>query len=134
MLHGTNPTAVADISTSGFRIDLAGTGAGSAFGPGAYLAEASSKSDEYARPDEDGLYTMLICRVCLGKVARTERSVWEDTSARDLVETVKQGDSYDSLLGDRESFRGTYREFVVYNPDAIYPEFILTYRRTGPGY
>merc|ERR1711920_1104907 len=134
LFHGSSPEAVVGISTSGFRIDLAGSSAGAAFGPGAYLAEASTKSDEYSKPDCNGVYAMLICRVCLGKVARTEHFVWEEKSAQELVTTVMKGEKYDTLLGDRESFRGTYREFLAFQSDAVYPEFILGYRRKGPGY
>ena len=34
-------------------------------GKGIYFAEASSKSDEYATDDEDGLYCMLLCKAAL---------------------------------------------------------------------
>ena len=40
-------------------------------------------------------------------------------------------DEYDSLLGDREKARGTFREFVVYDKDQIYPEYAIIYRRSA---
>ena len=36
---------------------------------------------------------------------------------------------YDSVLGDREKCSGTYREFIVYDDDFVYPDFIVKYRR-----
>lgn len=36
---------------------------------------------------------------------------------------------YHSLLGDREKCRRTFREFVVYDDDQVYPEFAVWYKR-----
>jgi hypothetical protein len=36
---------------------------------------------------------------------------------------------YHSLLGDREKCRKTFREFVVYDDDQVYPEFAVWYER-----
>jgi hypothetical protein len=36
---------------------------------------------------------------------------------------------YHSVLGDREKCRKTYKEFVVFASDQVYPEFIVTYKR-----
>ena len=58
------------ISEQGFRRILAGVNAGTAFGRGCYFAEASSKSDEYAQPDSDGHFVMLLCRVVCGEMFR----------------------------------------------------------------
>ena len=45
---------------------------GTMFGGGAYLAEASSKSDEYSTQDPSGVfkdrYAFLLCRVTLGNM------------------------------------------------------------------
>lgn len=38
---------------------------------------------------------------------------------------------YNSTLGDREKVRGTYREFVVYDDNQAYPEYIVLYRRVA---
>jgi len=37
--------------------------------------------------------------------------------------------AYHSVLGDREHARGTFREFIVYDDNQVYPEFLLWYRR-----
>ena len=36
---------------------------------------------------------------------------------------------YDSVLGDREKCRGTYKEFVIYDADQVYPAYVVKYRR-----
>eukprot|EP00929_Paragymnodinium_shiwhaense_P076129 TRINITY_DN3906_c0_g1_i1.p1 TRINITY_DN3906_c0_g1~~TRINITY_DN3906_c0_g1_i1.p1 ORF type:complete len:499 (-),score=61.39 TRINITY_DN3906_c0_g1_i1:88-1584(-) len=130
--HGTNPDAAANIIHTGFRIDLAGTAVGCAFGKGAYLAEASTKSDEYAHHGSglfSKMYAMLLCRTCLGKVAYTEEFYHSSSTTRDLVDDIIAKKTYDTLLGDRESAVGTYREFIVFNKKQIYPEFVLLYHR-----
>ncbi|CAE7249663.1 PARP12 [Symbiodinium sp. CCMP2456] len=70
LFHGTSPVGAKAISEQGFRRILAGVNAGTAFGRGCYFAEASSKSDEYAQPDSDGHFVMLLCRVVCGEMFR----------------------------------------------------------------
>jgi len=33
------------------------------------------------------------------------------------------------VLGDRKASVGTYREFVVYGDDQVYPEYLVLYSR-----
>jgi len=132
LFHGTSPEAANAIISSGFRIDLAGSFAGCAFGKGAYLAEASTKADEYARPGNglfSSMYAMLLCRVALGRVARVEEFYSSSASTREVVDGIIASGSHHSLLGDREAAAGTYREFVVFKREQIYPEFVLLYHR-----
>lgn len=37
--------------------------------------------------------------------------------------------THDSVLGDRQKARGTYREFVIFDSALAYPEYIVIYRR-----
>ena len=99
------------------------------FGKGAYFAEESTKSDEYTTPEsvKIGLsfethYSMLLCRVCLGEAYRIED--FDERAERHVLHT----DTYDSLLGDREATRGTFREFIVYEEGQVYPEYVITYK------
>ena len=119
------------ISRTGFRIDLAGTATGLGFGRGAYYAERSTKADEYStsRQVQVGLveedhFRMLLCRVCLGEVYRI--TDFDVAAERYVVGSSR----YDSLLGDREKASGTFREFVVYDKDQIYPEYAIIYKRS----
>lgn len=132
LFHGTSPEAATGIVHSGFRIDLAGTASGCAFGKGAYLAEASTKSDEYSKHG-DGIfgqmYAMLLCRTVLGRTVRVEDFYHHSDVVKKLVDGIIANSTHDCLLGDRESKVGTYREFIVFKREQIYPEFVLLYHR-----
>lgn len=129
LFHGTSPSGAVGIKEHGFDINQAGKHAGSLYGPGLYFAENSSKSDEYASEDRGGEYAglcaMLLCRVVLGHTLE-----WAEAAGPQLLAQWKEG-AYDSLLGDREKLKGTYREFVL-PPSAArgaYPEYIIIYKR-----
>jgi hypothetical protein len=96
------------------------------YGCGAYCAESSTKADEYAKDEPDGyykgVYALLLCRAVMGKMYYTTQ---RDTSAGDKVASG----NYDSTLGDRTKHTGTFREFVLYNADQVYPEYIVLYSR-----
>lgn len=100
------------------------------YGSGAYLAEHCTKADEYSSDEPGGyyedVYALLLCRVCLGKFYYT---TVRDTEAG---EKVKNGE-FDSTVGDRLASAGTFREFVLYNADAIYPEYVIMYSRVHAG-
>lgn len=51
LLHGTDPTFAVAILRHPFTVDCACKNGGTMFGPGIYLAESSTKADEYARDD-----------------------------------------------------------------------------------
>eukprot|EP00927_Polykrikos_kofoidii_P033965 TRINITY_DN28801_c0_g1_i1.p1 TRINITY_DN28801_c0_g1~~TRINITY_DN28801_c0_g1_i1.p1 ORF type:complete len:383 (-),score=49.90 TRINITY_DN28801_c0_g1_i1:59-1207(-) len=129
LFHGTKPEAVENICKSDFMINLAGSAAGSLYGKGIYFGENSTKSDEYATDSNSGiykgLYAMLLCRVTLGRVLY-DSSV--NVNAADLQNKCTSG-QFDSILGDREKCRGTYREFIVFKNDVAYPELAIVYRR-----
>jgi len=129
LFHGTKPIAAESITSDDFRIDLAGTSAGSLYGRGIYLAENSSKADEYAHPDpKTGLHTMLICRVTLGQFLLTAEV---DPDPRKCEEACLRGESH-SIIGDRKACRGTFREFCVFDEDQVYPSYVVRYRRIMP--
>merc|ERR1712032_14471 len=51
LFHGTGEKAASAITEGDFRMDLAGSNAGTLYGRGIYFSECSVKSDEYARED-----------------------------------------------------------------------------------
>jgi len=139
VFHGTSYHAADSIAAQGFNIELAGSMTGSMFGRGAYFAERCIKSDEYAscyhgvrrgsccnteRP-------ILVCRVLLGKYRYTDET---SPNRSGLESDCLEGD-YDSVLADREAANlrrdrtPTYREFVVFDKDQVYPEYVVWYRR-----
>lgn len=125
LFHGTNPESAQSIARDFFRVERAGSSAGTMFGPGIYLAENASKSDEYAKEGSGvyvGLCAVLLCRCALGEVLTV-------SEAGDMRERVKEG-GYDAVCGDRLRAVGTFREMVFFNEEAVYPEFIVIYTRT----
>lgn len=127
--HGTNPVAAKSISTTDFDLKRVGTARGSLFGRGLYFAESCLKADEYAQPDERGFYPVLLARVVLGRPNLCQQS----RSAIDpnLLEhsCTKIPPDFDSIIGDRETTVGTFREFVVFDNNQVYPEFIVWYQK-----
>eukprot|EP00929_Paragymnodinium_shiwhaense_P068890 TRINITY_DN34740_c0_g1_i1.p1 TRINITY_DN34740_c0_g1~~TRINITY_DN34740_c0_g1_i1.p1 ORF type:complete len:477 (-),score=66.14 TRINITY_DN34740_c0_g1_i1:87-1517(-) len=127
LFHGSTPSGALGIGEDGFRLDLAGSHAGTMFGKGAYFAECSSKSDEYASADPSGLfagrYALLLCRVVCGEF------FYQTKSDIPAVEKALKSQEYDGVLGDREAAVGTYREFVVFDQEQVYPEYVLIYKR-----
>jgi len=128
--HGTSPHGATGISTSGFRLRYSGSNAGSMYGPGLYFAECSSKSDEYAIDDQEGIYKgvycLLLCRVVLGETLRLTTG---GEATHGMIKSAVESAAYDSVLGDREASVGTYREFVVFQEDQVYPEYLILYKR-----
>lgn len=127
LFHGSSPAGALGIGNDGFNMSKVGSNVGTMFGGGAYFAEASSKSDEYANTDPGGVfagkYAFLLCRVLVGNAFYITQS---DIPA--IEEALATG-SYDAVLGDREAAVGTYREIVVFDESQIYPEYVVVYER-----
>lgn len=123
--HGTSALGAEGITSEDFKLDLAGSNAGTLYGRGVYLAECCTKSDEYAGDNSVTKRHLLLCRSVLGNIHYTDKAV-NDADA--LVQSCLNG-PYHSVLGDRAKARGTYREFIVYDNEAVYPAYILEYRQ-----
>jgi len=125
LFHGTNPSSAMSILKTGFALAHAGSATGTMYGEGVYMAETSSKSDEYGRDDGGntypGLNAILVARCFIGNPFIVNQ-------AGDHVTTAKET-GFHCVCGDRESTVGTYREFVFFNEGQIYPEFTIIYRR-----
>merc|ERR1712166_1586392 len=125
LYHGTNPSSSMSILKSGFSLDHAGKSTGTMFGYGVYLAECSSKSDEYATDDGGGTYpglrALLVCRCLVGNAL-------VETEPGDYSSAAKDG-GFDCVVGDRESKVGTYRELIFHDESQLFPEFTVIYRR-----
>lgn len=93
LMHGTKPELVLSLVNTGLNPNLSGSGAGTAFGEGVYLAEDAGKTDQYVSEDARydatselhkilygrthrhpgrNVYYLLVCRVALGYSARTQ--------------------------------------------------------------
>ncbi|CAE7398902.1 tank-1 [Symbiodinium necroappetens] len=125
LFHGTSLAGEAGITEGDFRLNMAGSNAGTLYGNGVYLAEAVSKSDEYTTPHPNGLRSMLICLSALGQVNYNDQ---KRPDGDELAASCKGG-GFHSILGDREKIRGTYREIVVFDEDQVYPAYVCRYKR-----
>merc|ERR1712151_1378995 len=85
-----------------------------------------TKADEYSKADENGEFCLLMCRALGGHVKYVEAL---EPDAESLVRACTEG-PYDCILGDRKK-RGTYREFVFYDTENLYVEYIIRYKREG---
>lgn len=125
LFHGTNAKNALSICHNSFKLSLAGDCTGTLYGRGAYFAESITKADEYAKPNERGEYTVLLCRVLGGRVMYTDE---ENPDPEELRHSCIQG-PYNCILGDREKCRNTFREFVFYDSENLYAEYIIHYKR-----
>merc|ERR1711871_1398279 len=116
--HGTSIAGAKAICETDFKQSFAGSATGTLYGPGTYFAESCTKADEYAKSDDSGEYVMLLVRVVGGRVRYTAEP---EPDAQALTNDVLHGD-YDTVLGDREKCRNTFKEIVVFGSDQAYPE------------
>ncbi|CAE8584138.1 unnamed protein product, partial [Polarella glacialis] len=124
LFHGTSASAAVNICSTDFKMRLAGSATGTLYGRGSYFAESVTKADEYAK-EEDGFYTILLCRVLGGNVRYCdERSPDPEKLEADCVEGP-----CDCILGDRIKTSGTYREFILFDTENVYPEYIMKITR-----
>jgi hypothetical protein len=125
LFHGTSKSTMMKIMGGDFLIRTAGDNKGTLYGNGVYMAESITKADEYAQPDDDGLYRVILCRVIGGNVLYNDDV---DPKGDELRDKAIYG-SFDSVVGDREKVRNTYKEIVVYDADQVYPAYELVYKR-----
>ena len=103
LMHGTNPTVLLSVLSTGTNERFSGTNAGTAYGDGTYLAEDAGKNDQYVGVDEQydagselhkrlyrhgahhpgKVYYLLVCRVALGHHVRTQAAGKAATSMDD---------------------------------------------------
>ena len=115
LFHGTTRKGAKGIAASGF--DLTRSQRGLYGHPSIYLAESSQKSDQYAvarkkRSRQDATLCLLVVRVALGKT--------------EMFEAQKEGESYGTIVGGTDK---RFREFIVKNPEHLYPQFLVEYTR-----
>mmetsp|Transcript_101147 Transcript_101147/g.294528 ORF Transcript_101147/g.294528 Transcript_101147/m.294528 type:complete len:893 (-) Transcript_101147:11-2689(-) len=128
LLHGTSHAGAAAISSDDF--DMARARPTGLYGAGIYLAESVSKSDEYVQGDASSgveLFPILLCRVCLGNVYYCAEKLPDRRNLEDRC--LRQ--QWHSVLGDRKKTSGTFREFIIYDPNQVFPGYIVYYKRTA---
>eukprot|EP00419_Tripos_fusus_P081418 CAMPEP_0172940912 /NCGR_PEP_ID=MMETSP1075-20121228/224278_1 /TAXON_ID=2916 /ORGANISM="Ceratium fusus, Strain PA161109" /LENGTH=725 /DNA_ID=CAMNT_0013802321 /DNA_START=22 /DNA_END=2196 /DNA_ORIENTATION=+ len=121
VFHGTSPEVAQLICATDFKVRTAGSNTGTLYGRGLYFAESITKADEYAQADKHGHCAVLLCRVLGGRVLYTD----EVAPDSDMLANACIEGPYDCVLGDREQCRGTYREFVFFDSEDVYPEYVI---------
>ncbi|XP_062622275.1 uncharacterized protein LOC134283813 [Saccostrea cucullata] len=133
LFHGTKSQFVGNIKAKG--VDPKHGSDGGMFGRGIYCAESSTKADQYADDkDKRGQKgKMFLMRMLLGHIFLTEKdkkykqppcyNCYKDDCADPGHER------FDSVVGVKQQTGGLFREFVVYDKDQCYPEYLITYDR-----
>lgn len=133
LFHGTKKEFVPNIISKGVDPKL-GSDEGM-FGRGVYCCESSTKADQYA-DDTDKRGTkgrMFLMRFLLGHMYLTEKPT--KYKLPPCYHCRKDGcrnqshQAYDSVVGVKQQSGGLFREFVVYEKDQCYPEYLITYIR-----
>ncbi|XP_076446273.1 uncharacterized protein LOC143283790 isoform X2 [Babylonia areolata] len=137
LFHGTRQEALSKIYNQGldFRVTTRAM-----LGKGVYSAESSTKADQYADKRESRAppgtpLTMMLIRVLLG-----EPYLYTDPDPKEFDRPPclrcqgrpKECGCRESRLHDSVVFDANgklFREFVVYDRDVCYPEYIITYIR-----
>ena len=129
------------------------------FGGGFYLAENSSKSNQYipcpgceknaifygegcsCRDQENLEFSMILYRATLGDIhvaVAYDKNTYQtgQNGRRVRRPPIKNGTNelYDSVMGESERYGGNrlrHREFVLYEPSQAYPEYVIQFKRSA---
>ncbi|KAH9523240.1 hypothetical protein Btru_066183 [Bulinus truncatus] len=142
VLHGTKVERIGALTQRGFNIKRSDPNA--LFGKGIYTTDSSTKADQYADDPEHRRplkwrNKLILSRVLLGNVylSTTKPEKDEDKLTGPPCMTCLNASrrrchcnsqKFDSVLGERQL---RFREFVTYDDDNIYPEYVITYKRTN---
>ncbi|XP_060083055.1 uncharacterized protein LOC132562332 [Ylistrum balloti] len=127
--HGTDDERIKRISEKGLDPRYGGNGM---FGQGIYGAECSTKADQYADTStsrQSQGRKMLMMRLLLGDTFVTsvpEKYSLPPCKTCNKVKCLTHHHNYDSVVADGQWL---FREFVVYDKNQCYPEYIITYDR-----
>ncbi|KAI8798496.1 protein mono-ADP-ribosyltransferase PARP14 [Biomphalaria glabrata] len=137
VLHGTKTDRIGALSENGLRTKNANPNA--MFGKGIYTTDSSTKADQYAdfRHKRRPLHyrnKLVLSRILLGNVflykdmpEKDECKLSGPPCMRCLQDVCNCNfTKFDSVLGEHKL---RFREFVTYDEDKIYPEYIITYKR-----
>eukprot|EP00935_MAST-01C_sp_MAST-1C-sp1_P002752 g2752.t1 len=157
LMHTPSLGVLLGIVDGGFDERFAGSNCGTSYGAGTYFAEDSAKTDQYARcdltygaGDNRGLHRklysasyshpgdvfyVLVCRVVLGhyiettSTAQVQPGVFSlDGRNRRQLAAIPGSNPprpYHSLLGTAYP---RFREFVSFNSNYLYPEYLIAYQ------
>lgn len=127
MVGNVNPTLCADgqcavcgIAGQSLKLSLSTTRFPGRFGVGLYFSSVSSKSNDYAAPQNSAkpsYRAIFLCSIAVGK----GYEVYQD---QPQLTAPPQG--YDSVLG-QTGHTLNYDEVIVYDEAAVLPLYLITY-------
>ena len=125
LYHGTKSEVAELVATHGFD-ERVGSLDG-LIGSGVYFANQSCKSAQYTT-DENGLRTILICRVALGDPHYAQGALQQARRPPERTTApVSKGLTFDSVVANTGG-RQVHREFIVYDHRQAYPEYIVKFK------
>ncbi|CAF3833579.1 unnamed protein product [Rotaria sp. Silwood1] len=156
LFHGCDPKTLPTLLKKGY--DCRVSSVDGMFGGGFYLAENSSKSNQYipcpscqqncidrdsnckCQNQQDFQFSIIFYRTVLGDMHIVKEYKSEIYCGTDVSHPVRRppkkpnsDDLYDSIIGECNKYGGNslrYREFVVYDTAQAYPEYVIKYKRS----
>ena len=134
---GTEQDTWRILAKHGFDERVGGDSNGGLYGKGIYLADASSKANQYSTApicnaplNADGHHCMLLCRATMGSPFMAKEPLQGIRRPPDNPATP--GLPYDSVFakeGFTTNFNGKqfHNEYVVFSGAQIYPEYVVWY-------
>ncbi|WAQ98782.1 PAR15-like protein, partial [Mya arenaria] len=128
LFHGTKEDRINGVVTQGLDPRLAQGHA--VLGQAIYLAESSTKADQYTDNRTKTGLKMFLVRACLGnihlmnKCRKLKRPPCTETAC--LSDTCDHEKRFHSVV---EEAQFIFREFVVYDSNLVYPEYLISYDR-----
>jgi len=124
LFHGTSKDSAFSIAKGGFDPSMAHLAG--MYGAGTYAADYSCKSMQYT--PQDPIRVFIICRVLMGRAYPSKKTLQYYKEPPE-----ENGRTYDSVyakegLINRGSQFQTHNEYVTYDPDQVYPEYIVFIR------
>lgn len=122
LFHGSRNANILGLIRRSVLIAPAGIPAtGKMFGRGAYFADQSTKSAQYAvnTPRKRTPHYLFVCGVKLGKIKEEYHAVYYDSAPR----------GYDSVKGVPSSYGLRNAEFIVYKEAQVYTNYVIEITR-----
>jgi hypothetical protein len=127
LFHGTSSKSAQIICEHGFDERVANLGG--YYGAGSYFAINACKSHQYSNSFKDSsTFVMLVCRVVMGSPYCTTTLHHNQRRPPDNADTP--GRPFDSIFAEKGIANGGqqhHNEYVVFNRDQVYPEYIVRF-------
>jgi len=146
LFHGTRDVAAKSIGSDGkgFDMERVGNNVGAMLGPGIYMTDSATKADEYTVEEKDKDIDKMTRRILvnkvllgrtlvldpLGKLYKKQLRYLQDHGTSDVKKMLANRGKH-SILRDGENKKphGTFKEYVVFHGEAVWPRFLIEYTR-----